>query len=269
MPQQNQADGASPKDTGGIEGRVRLHNAWARLLQLQGEPQNGLKRRWRAWLLAQELQDVNLMIKTMHNLGLDYSRLGQHEQALNYLQQSKALAIKAGNRKMEGLCYLSIGGRYFHIEQYKEARRYYQMAYHLFTASGNHNWQAHACYNLAEVYAKIGDNAHTQQYFDEGVALADALGDQNLLKLFDNLASISRALVPPTISLNKQKGPRERQRQAFDYIKQHGQISNSQYQKLNRVSASTAYRDLKELVNKRLLVEKGSTRDRCYKLPTR
>jgi tetratricopeptide (TPR) repeat protein len=123
MPQQNQADG------------VRLHNAWARLLQLQGEPANGLQHRWQAKLLAQELQDVNLMIKTTHNLGIHYYRMGQCEEGLEYLHKSKALAIKAGNRKSEGACDARIGACYFKIEEYKEAIPYYRMSYDLFTAT--------------------------------------------------------------------------------------------------------------------------------------
>lgn len=50
----------------------------------------------------------------------------------------------------------------------------------------------------------------------------------------------------------------ERQLMAVAYIKENGSITNSKYQTLCRVSKSTATRDIKELEDKRILVNQGT-----------
>lgn len=51
----------------------------------------------------------------------------------------------------------------------------------------------------------------------------------------------------------------ERQRKAVAYIKEHGSISNSEYQTLTGISKSTATRELNELKEKGILVSEGTT----------
>ncbi len=55
------------------------------------------------------------------------------------------------------------------------------------------------------------------------------------------------------------QGISERQRQAVEYTKQRGQITNNEYQVLLGVSKRTAHRDLTELVRRGVLEKVGST----------
>lgn len=58
-----------------------------------------------------------------------------------------------------------------------------------------------------------------------------------------------------------------RQVKAVLFVKEKGQINNSEYQKLNKVSKATATRDLTELLNIEILIMKGSgKRDLHYTL---
>lgn len=59
----------------------------------------------------------------------------------------------------------------------------------------------------------------------------------------------------------------ERQLKAVEYVKQHGNISNSEYQKVARVSSRTATRELTNLKEKNVLISEGSKgRGVIYKL---
>jgi len=49
----------------------------------------------------------------------------------------------------------------------------------------------------------------------------------------------------------------ERQKAALEYIREHGSIDNARYQKINNVSKRTATRDLKELTDKKILLQHG------------
>ncbi len=54
-------------------------------------------------------------------------------------------------------------------------------------------------------------------------------------------------------------GLSERQLKAMVYIKEHGSITNSEYQAITKVSKSTATRELNELKEKGILISKGTT----------
>jgi predicted HTH transcriptional regulator len=51
------------------------------------------------------------------------------------------------------------------------------------------------------------------------------------------------------------------------YLHEHDSISNAQYRELLDVSAATAARDLRELVDHGLAERRGTTRDAYYTLP--
>ena len=57
-----------------------------------------------------------------------------------------------------------------------------------------------------------------------------------------------------------------RQTKAYDFLMKYGKISMEQYQKLNRVSYTTAKNDLQDMVKKRIIRQYGSKRNIYYKL---
>ena len=61
-------------------------------------------------------------------------------------------------------------------------------------------------------------------------------------------------------------GISERQRQAVDYVKRHGQISSGEYQEEVGVEPRTATRDLADLVKIGVLVRHGQKRGAYYTL---
>lgn len=54
-----------------------------------------------------------------------------------------------------------------------------------------------------------------------------------------------------------QIGLSSRQIKAVGYLKENGQITNKEYQKIRNVSASTAKRDLQNMVDKNVLKQIG------------
>lgn len=59
----------------------------------------------------------------------------------------------------------------------------------------------------------------------------------------------------------------ERFRQAMEYVREHGSITNGQYRQLTNTSERTALRDLEVLVEQGALRVVGKTRGRHYRLP--
>jgi ATP-dependent DNA helicase RecG len=64
----------------------------------------------------------------------------------------------------------------------------------------------------------------------------------------------------------RQLGLSDRQTRAVLFIKEHGQITNSQFQKAFQVSDRTALRDLEDLVQRKVVVKIGEKRSTRYLL---
>jgi len=54
-------------------------------------------------------------------------------------------------------------------------------------------------------------------------------------------------------------GLNDRQKRAIFFIKKNGSITNKQYQELTKITDRTALRDIKNLINKRVLLKIGTT----------
>ena len=61
-------------------------------------------------------------------------------------------------------------------------------------------------------------------------------------------------------------GLNERQIKAIMYVKEKGKITNSEYRKLNNISDEGARKDIISLIEKQILVAKGSGRGTYYEL---
>ena len=72
-----------------------------------------------------------------------------------------------------------------------------------------------------------------------------------------------------TVSLTDEtarRGLNERQVRVLEYLKAYGQITRSEYCTLTGVQRSEAYRELQEMVQKRLVVRRGRGRGVHYVL---
>jgi ATP-dependent DNA helicase RecG len=60
-----------------------------------------------------------------------------------------------------------------------------------------------------------------------------------------------------------------RQRDAIRYVKARGRITNREYCKLNNVGQATAYRDIQDMISKRIMLKRGTGRATYYTLVLR
>ena len=236
-----------------------LHKAWSRLCILRQDWSGVVEHGQQAWLAANEIQDVNRMIITSHNLGMTYAQMDRYASALTYLERSRQLAIDGGNRQMAALNIKTIGGVFFMRGDTKLALENYHLAYDFFLELHNQNWLAHTCYDLAEAYAVLGQFPYAIAYFSQGKALARELKDERLLSEF---VQLSKKYPVISAELN------ERQLLALDWVKQHGKITNRDYQQLIEVSPRQALRDLNELEERAIFIKSGQGRSTAYHFPS-
>ena len=232
------------------ENRADLYNAWAELHARRGKLAQATEQRLRAWMIANELQDIERMLKFERNLGMDYAYQQQYDKAFERLESSKALAIKSGNQETVGACNKGIANCHFWQGAYPEAVHYGLLAYHNFSATASKKWQAHVCCDLAEAYSKLPDIAQGQHYFAEGMQIAQALEDEQLRQDFEKLGH-------QYPFLNVYGDLNVRQQAALAYVKQHGSIANRNYRELTAVSQKQAARDLRGLVAHGIFIKVG------------
>ena len=235
-----------------------LHSAWFRLEIQRENWDEAIVHGQQAWLAANELGDVLRLMRNAHNLGMTYARLGRFEEAGPYLERSHDLALELGNRQTAGASSKTIGGSLFMMGDYVGAEQRYLEAYAIFSELGNHNWQAHTCFDLAEVYAELGDTLSMHRYYDEGLRLATEAGDLSLVAAFEEFG---RTYQTHFSDLSP------RQIICINYVKNHGKITNKQYQEINEVSPRQALRDLQEMETLGLIVKAGKGRATHYRLP--
>ncbi|HSH04262.1 MAG TPA: tetratricopeptide repeat protein [Anaerolineae bacterium] len=237
---------------------VNLHNLWGTIHRRQGNKELEFRHRQQAGRIAYEIGDKNLIIKTIHNLGLSYAYSGRYELGLYYGEEALQIAEEIGDLSNVAKCLKTIGGAYWGLKRLAEAAQRYERAYAIFAEMDNQNWLAHICFDLAEVYGDLEDYAKMGDYFDEAVNLAKSLGEDGLLAELDWLAKQYVGLVPPTVEL---KG---RQLEAFEYVKLQGSIDRQTYIELTGVSKRTAVRDLNDMVEKKVLRREGQARQIQY-----
>ena len=56
----------------------------------------------------------------------------------------------------------------------------------------------------------------------------------------------------------------ERQKEAINYLRRIGKITNAEYREINETTKKTATRDLQTLVNREILIKKGRTGKGVY-----
>jgi tetratricopeptide (TPR) repeat protein len=239
----------------------QLQNAWGDWYFHQERMKEAVERHQQGWLAANEIQNLELMLNSAHNLGTVYTEMGEYERALDYLRQAQQLALQSANRKMEAMCNKSLGACYFWMKDYAQAIGCYALAREIYIEMGNRNRQASACYDLAEAYAARGDVASGRKYFQEGLDLASELGLARYQRSFAELAQSFSELLPLEISLTL------RQQRILDYIGAKGEIKSEECAELIEVSKEQAIRDLNDLINKGLLARQGRARNTSYVIP--
>ncbi|MFZ4659810.1 MAG: tetratricopeptide repeat protein [Caldilineaceae bacterium] len=241
-----------------------LYNALGEFYHRTGKPVLAEEHSWQAWLAANEVRDLERMSKTAHNLGLVYmDNLRQYDRALEYLRKSEDLSRRTGNRQMEALSAMSIGACHYWLGDLRAAITYYEAAAAIFGESGNRALLARTHFGLAEAYADLGEQGSARRHHQAGATIATELGDQGALQDFAALAQQHSYLAAPAPT---SEALSTRQQKALSYVRQHGQITNREYQTLTGVAQKQSVRDLNELVAAQLLHRQGNGRATCYVL---
>lgn len=126
--------------------------------------------------LARKLGDQAGEGTALGNLGIAYDSLEEYDQAIEYYQQHLVIARSIGDRAGEGRTLCNWGITLFKIERYSEALKYSQTALKIVSEIGDSSVEANTFYLLAKLHQKLGHRDLADKYGNQALAIAIELG---------------------------------------------------------------------------------------------
>ncbi|MBF2093731.1 MAG: tetratricopeptide repeat protein [Synechococcales cyanobacterium K44_A2020_017] len=112
------------------------------------------------------------------NLGIAYDSLGQYQQAINFQQQSLAIAREIGNRQVETSSLIGLGNAYFSLGQYQQAIAFLQKSLAIQREIGSRPGEAASLGNLGNVYHELGQYQQAIAFQQQSLAIQRGIGNR-------------------------------------------------------------------------------------------
>jgi tetratricopeptide (TPR) repeat protein len=127
--------------------------------------------------LARKLGDQAGEGAALGNLGNAYLFLGDYHQAIEYHQQDLAIACKLGDQAREGIALGNLGIAYYYLGDYSKAIDYYK-AQLAFTPSIDRLHEGTALGNLGIAYDSLEEYDQAIEYYQQHLVIARLIGDR-------------------------------------------------------------------------------------------
>jgi len=139
---------------------------------------------------------------SLGSLGNAYNRLGEYQQAINYLILSVEITQKIGDRNGEGHSLGNLGNVYDSLGDYQRAIDYYQQSLRIAKEIGDHHGEANSLVSLGNAYNSLGKYQKAIDSYQQSLSITRAMGDHHIKgallnslgKAYDFLGEYQRAI---------------------------------------------------------------------------
>ncbi len=131
--------------------------------------------------LAREGGYRRFVAKTLHNLGICHTSLGDLDAAIKVLTQAQQDYAVLGDRPGQEACLGDLGNVYFEQQQYETAADSYSKALALARGVGDRLYEGQWLCNLAQVALEKGDWSGAEDYNRRALERLKAIGDRRRL----------------------------------------------------------------------------------------
>jgi tetratricopeptide (TPR) repeat protein len=128
--------------------------------------------------IAQEINDHSSIGPTLGNLGLCYDSLGDYPLAIEYHEQSLAIAREIGDLDGEGASLINLGSCYFSLGDYPRAIEFYRQSLDIAREIGDRTGEGNAFSGFGTCYNSLGDYPLAIEYHEQSLAIARETGDR-------------------------------------------------------------------------------------------
>ena len=112
------------------------------------------------------------------NLGLAYYSLGQYQTAINFHEQSLAIAREIGNRQGAGNALGNLGNAYYSLGQYQTAINFHEQSLAIAREIGDRQGEGATLGNLGIAYDSLGQYQTAINFHEQYLAIAREIGDR-------------------------------------------------------------------------------------------
>ncbi|OYQ66127.1 hypothetical protein B9G53_05280 [Pseudanabaena sp. SR411] len=132
---------------------------------------------------------------SLNGLGNIHNSLGQHQKAIEFYQQSLAIAKQMGNRQGEGLVLGNLGNIYDSIGQPQKAIELFQQSLAIAKQLGDREGEGTMFLSLGNVYNSLGKYQEAINFYQQSLVIAKQLRDQKSIgSALGNLGSTYNSL---------------------------------------------------------------------------
>jgi tetratricopeptide (TPR) repeat protein len=157
-------------------GQAKIHQALGVLAQRQGCYTGALDHAGQALSLYQAIGDKPNEAITLNAVGWCHALLGDYQRARAFCQQAITLnAAAAGNRRLEGDAWDSLGYAERHLGNLAEAAACYQNAVSILRESGYRFNEADTLTHLGDTHHAAGEQAQARQAWQQALAILEEL----------------------------------------------------------------------------------------------
>lgn len=122
----------------------------------RGHHPEGISHYTKALVLAEELNNPNLILRLKNNLAGEFGYLGDYAQALSGYLESIEIAKRVDDQLMLSILNENIANLYAAQKDYKQALDFYEIVKKINQGIGNEVTSAETMSNMASVYADMG-----------------------------------------------------------------------------------------------------------------
>jgi signal transduction histidine kinase len=141
--------------------------------------------------LAKKENDKEKMVIFYSYLGMSYSRMNNHDEALVYLEKALALALHTKNETLIANTYTNIAGIYMPQYKHEESLKQYMKALQIYEKTGNQKGCMIVLEYIAKIHSMLRNYDRSIYYLEQSKAIAEELNDPKILsRIFYQLGVI-------------------------------------------------------------------------------
>ncbi|MFZ4728335.1 MAG: CHAT domain-containing protein, partial [Pseudanabaena sp.] len=143
-----------------------------------GQYQKAIEFYQQSLAIAQQTNNRHSIAIWLNNLGNVHNSLGQYQKALDFYQQSLEITKQIGDRKGEGKLLGNLGNAYYYLQQYPKAIQFYQQSLAIAKQIGERQNEGAWLNNLGVAYHYQKQYAKAIEFYQQSLSIYQEIGDR-------------------------------------------------------------------------------------------
>ncbi|YAF95067.1 MAG: tetratricopeptide repeat protein [Nodularia sp. CChRGM 3473] len=144
-----------------------------------GQYQRAIEFYQQSLAIAREIGDRNGGGCSLNNSGNAYLCLGRYQQAIEFYQQSLEISREIGDHDGEGNSLMNLGNAFLSLGQYQRAINFYKQSLEIFTEIGNCNCENKSLIGLGNAEFSQGQYQQAIGFYKKSLEIFKQIGDRN------------------------------------------------------------------------------------------